>query len=267
MSPHPTPLDDDTVRRHGDGLYDAFVSRRTVPPLRDRLPGLTIADAYRIQSRFVNRRVEAGEEIVGKKIGVTSRAVQEMLGVFEPDFGQLLSGMVYADPADVPTDTLIQPRAEGEIAFVLKRDLGGPGVTAPDVLAATDYVVPCFEIVDSRIDNWDIKICDTVADNASCGVYVLGQDRTSPFDVDLTLAGMVIERNGELVATGVGAAVQGSPVNAVVWLANTLGRLGIPFRAGEAILSGSLAPLIPVGPGDELVCRIGGLGACGVKFK
>ncbi len=251
---------------HGDALYDALVNRTTLPPFRNRIEGMTIVDAYRVQARMVERRVAAGETIVGKKIGVTSKVVQDAVGVFEPDFGQLTSAMALADGAAIDMATLIAPKAEAEIAFVLKRDLKGPGVTATDVLAATDHVRACFEIVDSRIENWDIKILDTVADNASCGVFVLGPDKVDPRDVDLALAGMAVEKNGELVATGVGAAVQGSPVNSVVWLANTLGRLGMPFLAGEVILSGSLGPLIPVVKGDALSVRIGGIGACRVSF-
>ena len=135
-----------------------------------------------------------------------------------------------------------------------------------DVIRATDYVLPCFEIVDSRITDWKIKIQDTVADNASCGVYVLGKTRGDPRKLDITLAGMVLEKNGELFSTGVGAAVQGSPANAVAWLANTLGELGIPFKAGEVILSGSQSALVPVVDGDELVATVGGLGTCSVKF-
>lgn len=260
-------LDSATIETHGDELYQAMVERRTLRPLRERVPEITIDDAYLIQSRMVARRVQAGETVIGKKIGVTSRSVQDLLGVFQPDFGQLTSRMRYQDGATVPLDTLIQPRAEGEIAFVLKEDLKGPGITAIDVLRATDHVLACFEIVDSRIAGWDIKICDTVADNASCGVFVLGATPVDPTDVDLTLVGMTIERNGELATTGVGAAVQGSPVNSVTWLANTLGSLGIPFRSGEVILSGSLAGLVPVEPGDELVCRMGGLGSVSVTFK
>jgi 2-oxopent-4-enoate/cis-2-oxohex-4-enoate hydratase len=162
---------------------------------------------------------------------------------------------------------LIQPKAEAEVAFVLKRDLKGPGITATDVIYATDYVSPCFEIVDSRIADWRIKIQDTIADNASCGVYVMGKSRKKPTDLDLTLAGMVLERNGELLDTAAGAAVQGGPVNAVVWLANTLGALGMPFLAGEVILSGSQSKLIPAIAGEVLRCEVGGLGSCTVRFS
>lgn len=260
-------MNEDKIRQYGDELYAAWLARQPVAPLREREPEITIEDAYKIQERFVARRVQAGETIVGKKIGATSKPVQDFLGVYQPDFGMLLSGMVYQEGDTIPLDTLIQPKAEAELAFVLKEDLKGPGITAMDVIRATDYVLPCFEIVDSRITAWNIKIQDTVADNASCGVYVLGKTRGDPRRLDITLAGMVLEKNGELFSTGVGAAVQGSPANAVAWLANTLGSLGIPFKAGEVILSGSQSALVPVVDGDELVCTVGGLGSCRVKFS
>lgn len=259
-------LNPDLIRRYGDELFDAFVDRRTVSPLTSREAGITVEDAYRIQQRMIARRLERGETIVGKKIGVTSKAVQELIGVDQPDFGQLTSAMAFEEGEAVSLAGLIQPRAEAEIAFVLKRDLNGPGITAADVLRATDYVAPCFEIVDSRITDWKIRIQDTVADNASCGVYLLGKTKASPNKLDLNLAGMVLERNGELFSTAAGAAVQGGPVNAVVWLANTLGALGIPFRAGEVILSGSQSTLMPVVAGDSLNCIVGGLGSCSIDF-
>ena len=260
-------MDDNKINQYGDELYDCWLNRRTVAPLREREPGITIEDAYKIQERFVARRVAAGETIIGKKIGATSKPVQDFLEVYQPDFGMLTSGMVYQEGDTIDPGTLIQPKAEAELAFVLKEDLKGPGITAMDVIRATDYVLPCFEIVDSRITAWNIKIQDTVADNASCGVYVLGKTKGDPRKLDITLAGMVLDKNGELFSTGVGAAVQGSPANAVAWLANTLGELGIPFKAGEVILSGSQSALVPVADGDELVCTVGGLGSCRVKFS
>jgi len=260
-------LDPTAITQLGDELYEALVKRRTVKPLTGRLPGITIEDAYHIQQRMVGRRLDNGEKVVGKKIGVTSKVVMDMLNVHQPDFGYLLDGMIYNDGEMVPFNRLIQPKAEGEIAFGLKRDLMGPGLTNADVLAATEFVMPCFEIVDSRIENWQIKIQDTVADNASCGVFVLGDQVVDPRRVDLTLCGMVLERNGEVVATGAGAAALGSPANAVAWLANTLGRLGIPLKAGEVILSGSLAAMIPVKPGDAFRVSIGGIGNCSVRFS
>lgn len=260
-------IDREKIKRYGDELYEAFLARKTVRPLSEREPDMSIDDAYKIQLRMVSRRVQGGETVVGKKIGVTSKPVQDFLGVYQPDFGQLTSGMVYQEGDVIDLGTMIQPKAEAELAFVLKEDLKGPGITAMDVIRATDYVTPCFEIVDSRIKDWKIKIQDTVADNASCGVYVLGNTRGDPRKLDITLAGMVLEKNGELFSTSVGAAVQGSPANAVAWLANTLGKLGIPFRAGEVILSGSQSALVPIADGDELVCTVGGLGSCRVKFS
>ena len=260
-------MDKELINVLGDNLYRAFVSNTTLVPFTEQYPDITLKDGYRIQERFIQRRLAAGERIVGKKIGVTSKPVMDFLGVFQPDFGQLTSDMVYVEGDAIDLDGLIQPKAEAELAFVLKEDLKGPGITAMDVIRATDYVVPCFEIVDSRIDDWKIKIQDTVADNASCGVYVLGKEKGDPRMVDLTLAGMVLEKNGELLSTSAGAAVQGSPANAGAWLANTLGELGIPFRAGEVILSGSQSQLVPVVDGDTLTCTVGGVGSCTVSFK
>jgi len=259
-------MDDETVRLFGDELFDAWRDRRVVNPLLERAPEMSLADAYSVQSRFVNRRVQAGETIIGKKIGLTSKAIQDFLGVYEPDFGQLTSGMQSDEDQGIDLDQLIQPRAEAELAFVLKEDLIGPGITASDVIRATDYVIPCFEVVDSRIRDWQLKIQDTVADNASCGTFVLGQSRGDPRRLDITMAGMTVYKNGRLFNTGVGAAVQGSPVNAVVWLANTLGKLGLPFLAGEIILSGAQSAVVPVVAGDDLVCTIGGLGSCTARF-
>jgi 2-oxopent-4-enoate/cis-2-oxohex-4-enoate hydratase len=256
----------DKIQQHGDALYEALVTRQAIAPLTDRDADISVEDAYRIQQRMVERRLQKGETVIGKKIGVTSKAVQQMLNVFQPDFGLLLSGMVYAESLPIPVNSMIAPRAEAEVAFILKHDLNGPGVTAADVLRATDYVLPCFEIVDSRIRDWKIKIQDTVADNASCGVFVLGGQARSLRGLDLSVAGMVVEKNGDVVSTAAGAAVQGSPVNAVAWLANTLGALGIPLKAGEVILSGSQSPLMNVAPGDSFLCSVGGLGSSSVRF-
>jgi 2-oxopent-4-enoate/cis-2-oxohex-4-enoate hydratase len=260
-------MEDIKIDQYGDELHSALRQRRMVEPLTEREPQITIADAYKVSLRLLARRQADGEVVIGKKIGVTSKAVQNMLGVHRPDFGYLTDRMVYSNGDDVAvSEEMIQPRAEGEIAFILNRDLTGPGVTNADVMAATAGVMACFEIVDSRIRNWEIKIQDTIADNASCGVFVLGNALVDPHDVDLTTCGMVLEKNGEIVATGAGAAALGSPVNAVAWLANTLSEYGIGLRAGEVILSGSLAPLIPVVAGDSMHMRIGGIGSAAVRF-
>ncbi len=254
------------INQLGDELYEALKACRTLEPLTNRHADISIDDAYAIQQRMMKRRLDAGEKVVGKKIGVTSQAVMNMLGVFQPDFGWLTDGMIYNEGEAIEASSLIQPKAEGEIAFVLKKTLKGPGVSAADVLAATEGVMACFEIVDSRIQDWKIKIQDTVADNASCGVFVLGDRLVDVRDVDLATCGMVLEKNGEIVATGAGAAALGHPANAVAWLANTLGAHGIALEAGEVVLSGSLGIMVPVQAGDNMRVSIGGIGSCSVRF-
>ncbi|HEX3343456.1 MAG TPA: fumarylacetoacetate hydrolase family protein [Polyangiaceae bacterium] len=258
------PADTD---RLGDELHAALRGRHTVAPLTERVPGITIDDAYGVSRRLLSRRLADGERVVGKKIGVTSEAVQSMLDVRQPDFGFLTDAMLYESGAAVPVAaTLIQPRAEGEIAFVLARDLAGPGITEADVLAATKHVRACFEIVDSRIRDWKIRIEDTVADNASSGVFVLGRDEVSPRGVDLAACCVRVEKNGAPLSEGVGAAALGSPAYCVAWLANTLSRFGIPLKAGEVILSGSLVPLEPVRAGDRMTLVVEGIGEASVSF-
>ncbi|WP_312957452.1 2-oxopent-4-enoate hydratase [Stutzerimonas nitrititolerans] len=260
-------MDKTLINELGDELYQAMVQRETVTPLTSRGFDIDIEDAYHISLRMLERRIAAGERVIGKKIGVTSKAVQNMLGVHQPDFGYLTDAMVYSSGEAMPiSEKLIQPRAEGEIAFILKKDLIGPGVTNADVLAATECVIPCFEVVDSRIQDWQIRIQDTVADNASCGLFMLGDQAVSPRRVDLVTCGMLVEKNGQLLSTGAGAAALGSPVNCVAWLANTLGHFGISLKAGEVILSGSLVPLEPVKPGDFMRVEIGGIGSASVRF-
>jgi 2-oxopent-4-enoate/cis-2-oxohex-4-enoate hydratase len=260
-------LDREAIARYGDELYGALRARTTVLPLTERSPGITIEDAYHVSLRMLERRLEDGERVIGKKIGVTSKPVQRMLDVHQPDFGYLTDKMRYPSGGEMPIGAeLIQPRAEGEIAFVLKKDLRGPGVTNADVLAATDHVVACFEVVDSRIRDWKIRISDTVADNASSGLFVLGEQRADPRAVDFFACGMVVEKNGEIISTGAGAAALGSPLTCVAWLANTLGGFGMPLLAGEVVLSGSLVPLEPVKPGDEMKVTIGGIGTAAVRF-
>ena len=259
-------MNEKLINSLGDELYGALVGRRTVQPLTERYPDITIEDAYQVSLQILERRLAAGERVIGKKIGVTSKAVQNMLNVHQPDFGFLTDKMVYSGEMPISKE-LIQPKAEGEIAFVLKRDIVGPGVTIPQVLAATEAVMPCFEVVDSRVENWRIKIEDTVADNASCGLFVVNEaSAVKPQDVDLVTCGMVVTKNGKTISTGAGAAALGSPVNCVAWLANTLGQFGISLKAGEIILSGSLVPLEPIQAGDYMSVRIGGIGDCSVQF-
>jgi len=259
-------MEQKTIEQLGDALYEALVARQPIAPLSAAHPDMTIEDAYHVQQRMLARRLEKGERIIGKKIGVTSKAVMNMLGVHQPDFGYLTDGMVYNEGETIDMAGLIQPKAEGEIAFLLKRDLQGPGVTAADVLAATEGVMACFEIVDSRIQDWKIRIQDTVSDNASCGVFVLGDQLVDLAGLDLALCGMVLEKNGEIVVTGAGAATMAHPVNAMVWLANTLGQLGIALKAGDIVLSGAMGAMVPVVKGDNLRLTIGGIGGCSVRF-
>ncbi len=250
-----------------DELFLALRERRTVRPLRSRGLELGIDEAYRISLSFLERRLAEGEHVVGKKIGVTSKAVQEMLDVHQPDFGFLTDRMEVADGGElIIAADLIQPRAEAEIALILACDLSGPGVTAEDVLAATDAIMPCFEIVDSRIDNWDIGIVDTVADNASCGKFVLGKSRIRPDGIDLAALHCRVRKNGAPLSEGYGSAVQGSPLASVAWLANTLGRYGVTLNAGDVILSGSLVPLEPARAGDFFEMDIEGIGNASVRF-
>jgi len=264
---------DDTARKAkitalGDELYDALRARRTLSPLTERWPEITIEDAYHVSLRMLHRRIDDdGEKVIGKKIGVTSRAVQEMLGVFQPDFGYLTDTMVYPNGGSMPiSEQLIQPRAEGEIAFKLKGDLNGPGVTNDDVLEATDYVMACFEVVDSRVHDWKVKIQDTVADNASCGLFVLGDEHADPKGLDFPSLQMRVYKNGELLSEGLGSAALDSPLNCVSWLANTLSEFGITLNAGDVVLSGSLVPLERVVAGDQMRLEVEGVGTAAVRF-
>lgn len=259
-------MDQSLISELGDELYRALTSVSGIDPLTSRFPDMTVEDAYRVQQHLIARRLENGERVIGKKIGVTSQAVMNLLKVSQPDFGMLTDRMVLNQGECIDISTLIQPKAEGEIAFVLKEDLAGPGVTVTDVLRATEGVMACFEIVDSRIRDWQIKIQDTVADNASCGVFVLGDQLIDPRQVDLVTCGMVLEKNGAVVGTGAGGATMSSPANAVAWLANTLGSLGMGLKAGEVILSGALSGMVPVTAGDNLSVTIGGIGSCSVRF-
>lgn len=249
---------------------ELFAARRNVaavPALTERFPEITIEDAYRIQLMMVERRCkEQGERIVGKKIGVTSKPVMDLFNVDEPDFGFITSDMMVDCGADIEASSLIAPKVEGEIAFMLGRALAGPDVTAQDVLAATELVLPCLEVVDSRVVDWKICIQDTVADNASSAMVVLGDMAVRPADIDLVLAGMSLEVNGVLKSTGAGAATMGHPAEAVAWLARTLHTYGIALEEGEIVLSGSLGAMLPVVRGDYVRMAVSGLGSADVHF-
>lgn len=258
----------DTLKTEGYAKHLASAWRigEGVQPLTTLEPDLTIDEAYQIQLFTVNKAVESGQRLTGKKIGLTSKAMQEMLGVGEPDYGHLLDQMEVENGGTVSFNQVLQPKVEGEIAFILKRDLTGPNVTAIDVLLATDVIVPAIEVVDSRIKDWKITLADTVADNASSGLYVLGGKPKKVTDVDIKQIGMALYKNGTLQNTGVGAAALGNPVKCVAWLANKLANYGITLKAGEIILSGALSAAIEAKPGDEFTVKFADLGEVSVKF-
>jgi 2-oxopent-4-enoate hydratase len=251
-------LDDATTQRLADDLYAALEHGDPIDPLTDD-HDLSIADAYAVQSAFVDRRTSEGATVVGHKIGLTSEGIQNQLGVDEPDFGRLLDTMRVED-GTVPTDDLVAPRIEPEIGFVLGEDLVPP-VTRLDVLRATEGVVPVAEIIDSRVRDWDIQIQDTVADNASAGLYLTGDRLTDVSGVDLAHEGVTLQKNGELFDAGVGANVLGHPAQAVAWLANTLGEMDETLAAGELLLSGSFIPAVDIESGDVVTVEFGSLGS------
>ena len=248
-------------------LRDAVASGDFISPLRERFEGLDIEAAYAIQQHNTEARLAAGHRIVGRKIGLTSRVVQAQLGVDQPDYGALFDDMGYGNGEPIPWAQLQQPKVEAELAFVLGQDLAMVNPTQVDVIRAIDHAVAALEVVGSRIADWNIGIIDTIADNASSGVYVLGSTPRRLEDLDLDLCGMVMERRGEPVSVGVGRACLGNPLNAVVWLARKMVELGQPLKAGDLVLSGALGPMVPVQPGDVIEARINGLGSVQAVFQ
>jgi len=247
-------------------LYASETSRVVIPPVASTWQGLGVPDAYAIQLCNVQRAIDSGRTISGKKIGLTSKAMQELLGVPTPDFGHLFSDMEVRN-GEAPMSRLIQPRAEGEIAFILARDLDVKGeITIADVMAATAFVAPAIEIVDSRIANWKIGYVDTVSDNASSGMYVLGKARLDPNSFDLVAETMRLSVNGEVRNAGSGSAVLGNPAFCVAWLANTMRQYGTMLRKGEVILSGALSAMVPVKAGDKVRADFSVLGSVEVEF-
>jgi 2-keto-4-pentenoate hydratase len=248
-------------------LLGATEERTPIAPLRVRYPDLDMHGAYRVQQHVTDQGLSRGRRIVGRKIGLTSQAVQKQLGVDQPDFGVLFADMAYGDAEPVPFQTLLQPKVEAEIAVVIGRDLSYSDTGFADVIRAIEYALPAIEIVDSRIANWDIRIADTVADNASSGAFVLGSSPRQLKDIDLRLCGMVLERAGEPVSFGAGKACLGNPLNAVVWLARTLATLGTPLKAGDVVLSGALGPMVAVTAGDSFEAHISGIGSVRALFS
>lgn len=251
-----------------DRLWSAQWDKKSIAPLTAEFPQLTIEDAYRISETNLNRRIkEKGTTLAGKKIGLTSKAIQSWLKVDQPDFGHLTSDMDFSQSKHIPYAPFLQPRIEAEIAFFLKKDLEAPIDDIAHVLEATETVAPALEIIDSRIQDWKIQIQDTVADNASSGAYVIGDARVVPSKLDMPILGMKMAKNGKIVSTGAGAACLGHPATAVAWLANAMERFGVTLKAGEVILSGALGPATDVAPNDEIIAFINGLGKVSCRFN
>lgn len=259
-------MDAGTRAAVAESLVDAYATKRPLDPLTATYPDLTLEDAYAIQLLQVDHWVASGRRIIGHKVGLTSRAMQRMLGVDQPDYGHLTDDMVHLEHLPIDGDRFLQPRVEPEVAFVLKHALAGPGVTVAEAIAAVDFVLPALEIIDSRIRDWRIGLLDTIADNASSAGIVLGSTPVDLRDVDLRLSGCILHRNGEVVATGAGGAVLGSPLTALVWLANTVGPLGITLLPGHIVLPGAQTGAVPVAPGDVVRAAFGGIGSVTARF-
>lgn len=247
-------------------LRAAVLTAQPIAPVREILPERTLSCAYEIQKLNTRHSLGQGRRLSGRKIGLTSRAVQKQLGVDTPDFGMLFADMEIPHDGRIEANRLIAPKVEAEIAFVIGRPIVRTDVTLDEVLEAVAWVWPALEICDSRIESWDISILDTVADNASAGLYVLGAGAKRPADVDFRLAGMRLERNGEAESFGAAAACLGSPLNALRWLARVMAGSDWPLLAGDVVLSGALGPMVAAHPGDHFKARIDGLGEVAVQF-
>ncbi|WP_125036279.1 2-keto-4-pentenoate hydratase [Nocardioides sp. LS1] len=259
-------LSDEVRRDVAAALAVAERDRRPIPPLRETHPGIDVVDAYEIQLLNIRRRLATGSTVHGHKVGLSSEAMQQMMGVDEPDYGHLLSDMAVSQDRPVSAGHYCYPRVEVEVGFVLGADLPGEGCTEDDVLAATEAVAPAIELIDSRITDWDIRICDTIADNASSAGYVLGPERVRPTDIDLRTVEARLLRNGEQVAAGRSDAVLGNPVTAVAWLARKVATFGVTLQAGHVILPGSVHRAIDVRPGDDFEAAFDGLGSVRLSF-
>ncbi len=255
------------IQRLAAMLLDAEDNVQPIEQLTQSYPELTVEKAYEVQLAVIGERLKSGRKIIGKKIGLTSFGMQKLLGVDEPDYGHLLNTMIVSNGGICSRQEFLIPRVEGEIAFVLNKDLQGPGVTEIDVIGATEGILPAIEIVDSRIRDWKIKLADTVADNASSARIVLGSRMYNLMDFDLRSLGMFIEKNGELVNSGTGIEVLGNPVVSVAWLANKLSEFGICLKAGEIILSGAITAAVNAEKGDVFNLTFDRLGVVSVKFS
>lgn len=255
-----------SVEAVAEAIRGAYKTRAPVQPVRDSLPAGAVDQAYAAQDINTTRWLAEGRKLVGRKIGLTSLAVQKQLGVSQPDYGMLFDDMAVLDGWDVPANALIQPKVEAEIAFVIGRDLDSEHLTIADILRAVEFALPAIEIVDSRIADWKIGILDTIADNASSGLYVLGASPKKLDGLDLRLAGMVMEASGDEVSVGAGAACLGDPLSATLWLAKTMAKVGRPLKAGDTVLSGALGPMATVKRGEVYEARIAGLGSVRAAF-
>jgi 2-oxopent-4-enoate hydratase len=260
------PLEETRLADLAARLRAAEDDRAPILPLTEEIPELTVADAYRIQQINVHRRKEEGGLVRGRKVGLTSLAMQQQLGVDEPDFGALFSDMVIEEGDPIPVSELIAPRIEAEIAFVMETELQGPGVTSADALRAVAGALPALEIIDSRVADWKIKLVDTIADNASSGRVVIGGRLTPVTELDLRLVGVVVSRNGRVVDTGAGAAALGNPARCVAWLANKLATFGAGLHAGDVVIPGAVHRMVPVDAGDVFRAEFAHLGAVTVRF-
>lgn len=259
-------MEQSVLNQLAEELFQAEEKKQPISPLTERFPMLNAVDAYHIQLMNIEKKVQAGQRIRGKKIGLTSLAMQRLANVHEPDYGHVMDQMLYFSQEEIALSSLLQPQVEVELSFLLKKTLEGPYVTALDVLAATECIIPTIEIVDSRIANWKLTLPDTVADNASSGLVVLGNTVIPPRGVDLLHIGMVLRKNGGFVNSGTGAAVFNHPANAVAWLANKLSEFGIALREGEIVLSGAFTAADPVQGPARYVATFGQWGEVEVTF-
>lgn len=247
-------------------LRQASENGQAVAPIAAELPAGSLDTAYAIQNHNTEHALAQGRRLVGRKIGLTSLAVQAQLGVDQPDFGMLFADMAVGDGEAIAAGRLIQPKVEAEIALVLGRDLTHERHTYADLIRATDYALPAIEVVDSRIANWNIRFVDTVADNASSGLFVLGSQPRRLGEFDLTACAMDMRQGDEVVSRGNGRACLGNPLNAAVWLADVMVRYGRPLQAGDIVLTGALGPMVNAGPGQTFVAEIAGLGSVTAVF-
>jgi len=248
-------------------LAQAERSREPIAPLTEAYPGIDVVDAYEIQLINIRQRVAEGARVLGHKVGLSSLAMQQMMGVDEPDYGHLLDEMQVFENIPVKAGRYLYPRVEVEVGFILSADLPGAGCTEDDVLAATEALVPSIELIDTRITDWRIALCDTIADNASSAGFVLGAARVSPRDVDVKTIDAVLTRNGEVIAEGRSDAVLGNPVTAVAWLARKVESFGVRLRKGDVVLPGSCTRAIDAHAGDEFVADFSGLGSVRLSFE